>query len=219
MAKLNDEEMTGRVIAELGASPRVRATALRVHTRQSWVRLDGTVDTLAQKTAAEEVTKHVKGVAGVQNDLVVSSDRALSDADIACHAAERLTDEGFPAVGVRVQAGTAFLMGTVASLAVKKRAIEIASSVKGVRDVISELEIAAGEPVDDTTLANDVAEALSDSPDVDIMNLDVRAIQGSVLLAGELTHPRQLDLATTIAEAVPGVQYVENRMTIRKLPT
>lgn len=215
---MSDEAITGDVIAALAASPRVRATEVRVHTERGWVRLNGVVGTLAERTAAEEIAARVPGVLSVENDLVVSSDGTIPDLEIEREAADRLARENLANVGARAEAGTAFLMGVVPSLAVEQQAIAAASAVKGVRDVISELEIAAGEPVDDVTLANDAAEALSDDPRLDVTNLKVQASDGSLLLIGEVGHSRQIGLATQIAKSVPGVQYVETRLKVRKPP-
>ncbi|HUV05317.1 MAG TPA: BON domain-containing protein [Armatimonadota bacterium] len=217
MNRTSDEAITGDVVAALAASPRVRATEVRVHTDRGWVRLEGVVGTLAERNAAEEIAARIPGVLSVENDLVVSSDGTISDLEIEEEAANRLAKENLVNVGVRAEAGTAFLMGVVTSLAAKEQAVAAASTVRGVRDVISELEIAAGEPVDDVTLANDVAEALSDDARIDVMNLEVQASDGSLLLTGEVTHSRQLEIATQVAESVPGVNYVENRMKVRKV--
>ena len=216
MVSLRDEAITGEVVAALGASPDVNATNIRVHTESGWVRLTGIVDTLREKEIAEEITKHVAGVVGVENDLTVGSDKQISDSEIEEVLNAKLTEAGLSEIGAKVEAGSAFLMGVIPSLAVKKRAIEIAASVKGVREVVSELEIAAGEPIDDLTLADDVAEALSDDPRIDVMDLRVRSKDGYVCITGEVTADWQRDLATDIAEAVPGVKGVENHLVVHK---
>lgn len=212
----SDDATTGSVIAALAASPEVSAVNLRVRTTRGWIRLEGTVDTLAEKAAAADIAEHVPGVVSVENDLVVSSDGSVADLEIERAVADRLVGEHLANVGVRTQAGTAFVMGVVPSLAVEQRVIDVASAVKGVRAVVSELEIAAGEPVDDVTLANDVAEALSDDARLEVMDLHVQVKDGSVLLAGKVTSRDQLGIATAVAEAVPGVQYVESRMRVRR---
>lgn len=217
MPKKSDETITGDIIAGFAASPGVCGTNIRVQTDRGWVRLTGVVDTLEEKTIVEEIARNVDGVAGIENDLVVSSDGAISDLELERMVGDHLIREGLTAIGTRVEAGTAFLMGVVESLAARRRAVEAASAVQGVRDVISKLQIAAGEPVDDATLANDVAEALSDDPRLDIMNLDVRVRDGAILLAGEVATKSQLEVASAVAEAVPGVQYVENRLVARKI--
>jgi len=208
----SDDAITGDVIAALGASPRVHAAELFVRTKSGWVRLEGVVGTLEEKEAAEQIAADVARVAGVENDLVISADRDVSDLQIA---EELNADPDLTGIGAKVNGGTAFLMGKVPSLAVKSKAIDVAGGVKGVRQVISELGIAAGEPVDDITLANDVAEALSDDPEIDLLDLDVKAVDGSVLITGEVPSERHLDLISRRAAAVPGVQYLENRVKVR----
>jgi len=212
----SDDAITGDVIAALGASPRVHAAELFVRTKSGWVRLEGVVGTLEEKEAAEQIAADVARVAGVENDLVISADRDVSDLQIAEELTARLNaDPDLTGIGAKVNGGTAFLMGKVPSLAVKSKAIDVAGGVKGVRQVISELGIAAGEPVDDITLANDVAEALSDDPEIDLLDLDVKAVDGSVLITGEVPSERHLDLISRRAAAVPGVQYLENRVKVR----
>lgn len=217
MARRDDSEITGDVMAALGASPRARATDIRVHTRGGWVRLEGVVNTLEEKVEAEEVARAVEGVVGVENDLVISSDGLTPDLEIERAANDLLNTEGITGIGVRVEAGTAFLMGVVPNVAAKERAFDVVAKVKGVRDIVSELEIAAGEPIDDTALANDVAEALSDNPDLEIADLDVQVHDGDVLLSGEVSDRRQKEMATRVAESVPGVRSVRNQLTIRRI--
>jgi len=216
MANTSDDSITGDIIAAFAASPCVRAADLRVHTARGWVRLEGVVDSLEEKTAAEEVARTVKGVVAIENDLVISRDGWASDLDLEREVADHLAKARLAEVGVRVKAGVAFLMGVVSSLAVKQKAVRAAASVKGVRTVVSELEIAAGEPVDDTMLANDVSEALSDDPELEIMDLRVQAEDGLVLIGGNVSRESQLAIATAVAEAVPGVRYVENRLRVHR---
>lgn len=217
MKKMDDEELTGDVIAALAAGTRVRATDIRVRTLQGAVRLEGIVDTLEEKAAAEETAAGVPGVRRVENDLAVSSNGTISDLQIERCVADRLVREGLAEVGARVEAGTAFLMGVIPSRAIENKALEVASGARGVRSVISELSIAAGKPVDDIRLAGDVAEALSDDPRIEAMDLEVASEDGAVTLTGLVTGDHQVSVATEIAEAVPGVQSVQNRLSVRKL--
>lgn len=212
-----DDAITGDIIAAFAASPDIHETSIRVHTERGWARLEGVVDTLQETAAAERVAREVPGVVSVENDLIISSDGSISDLKIERGVGDHLVAAGLANVGARVEAGTAFLMGVVPSLAIEQRAIEKAGAVRGVRDVVSELEIAAGEPIDDTTLANDVAEALSDEPRLWVMNLHVAAENGLVMLAGEVPKRWQVRVAGSVAEAVPGVRYVKNRMKVRKI--
>jgi len=216
MTNRTDEAITGEIVAAFAASPRVHSTNVRVHADRGWIRLEAVVDTLEEKTAAEGIAERVDGVLGIENDIVVSSNGGIADLELERRVGDHLIEEGLAGIGARVEAGTVFLMGIVPSLAQKRKAVGIASAVQGVRDVLSELEIAAGEPVDDTTLANDVAEALSDDLNLDVMNLHVWVKDATVLLAGRVPTRRQLEIATDVATAVPGVQYLRNHMMVQR---
>lgn len=210
-----DESITGDVIAALGACPGVHAGAIRVHTDSGKVRLEGVVDNLEEKTAADAVTREVEGVTAVENVIVVSSDGYISDLELERTATERLIQGGLADIGVRVNAGNAFLMGKAPSLAVEERAIDEVRYVQGIRDVLSELEIAPGEPLDDLSIANAVVQALSENAALELTDLEVRAKNGLVRLAGEAGDQRQVDLAEEIAAEVPGVQAIDNSLTMR----
>lgn len=216
MRPKDDQEIIGEVIAALAASPNVHAMNIRVDSDQGHVRLVGVVDTLDEKVAACEIALRIPGVKEVENHLVVAADGKVSDLELEREEEQRLAEEGLQEVGVRVNAGTAFLMGVVPSHSVEEQAIDAAGSVQGVREVVSELDVAAGRPVDDVGLANDVSEALSDDTRLNILHLDVRAEDGVVEMSGEVTTQRQRMIAAEVAEAVPGVRRLENRLKLRK---
>lgn len=216
MSTKTDEETTGDVIAALGLSPDVHETDIVISTQGCLVRLIGTVGTLEESNEAERITSEIAGVTGVQNDLTVSANREVSDLEMTGCANAELS--GYPdlvGVGARVTAGTAFLKGKVRSLAIENRAIEIVSGVPGLRRVVSEIEIAAGEPVDDIGLANDVAEAISNDPNISMTDMEVSVEEGLVVIEGEVETEREFDLITKRASAVPGVQHVKNLVQVR----
>jgi len=213
----SDDEITGEINATFAASSDIHAIEIRVHTHEGRVRLEGVVENLEEKTLAGEAAIEVSGVKSLQNDLTTSADRSLSDQEIECAAQDTLTNAGLDAIGVRVEAGSAFVMGKVTNEATRKQAMQVVSGVAGIRGVYSELEIAAGKPVDDIGLGNDVAEALSDDPRLEFLDLEVRAEEGHVVISGYIPDHRQLEIATSIAESVPGVRSVENRMVVQEL--
>jgi osmotically-inducible protein OsmY len=212
---INDEAITGDVIAALAASPDVRATGMRVHTAQGHVRLVGVVDTIDQKTTATQIALHVPGVKAVESDLAVASDGDISNLELQREEEEQFAEEGLSA-GARVNEGTVFLEGVVQSVGDEKKAIEVAGSVQGVREVVSDLQIAARRPRDDIGLVDDVAEALSNDPRLEILRLEVRSKDGEVSLYGEVRDSDQKSIATGVAESVPGVKRVENHLKLHK---
>lgn len=213
----SDDEITGEINATFAASPDIHAIEIRVHTHEGRVRLEGVVENLEEKTLAGEAALEVSGVRDVQNDLTLSADKSLSDQEIECAAQDALGKAELSAIGVRVEAGSAFLLGKIRSEATLEQAMNVIRGVAGIRGVYSELEIAAGEPVDNIGLGNDVAEALSDDPRLEFLDLEVHAEEGHVVISGYILDQRQLEIATSIAESVPGVRSVENRMVVQEL--
>jgi len=213
MPAISDDEIAGDVVSAFAADPNIHAVEIRVRAQDGVVHLQGVVETLDEKTAAERAALRIRGVKRVQNDLTISADKNLSDAEIEGAAREALDADDLAFIGVRVETGSAFLMGVAKSEAVVDRAMEIVPSVSGVRGVYSEIEIEAG---DDIGLANDIAEALSDDPRLEFLDLQVRCDEGHAVLTGFILNVDQFDAATEVTESVPGVRSVENRMVLQE---
>jgi osmotically-inducible protein OsmY len=212
-----DDEITGDVIAALGATPQVKETSVLVNTRNRRVILSGAVDTYGEKLAAEEIARGIPGVKAVENDLAVAVERETSDQEIEGCILKRLSDiPELSGVGIRSKQGDVVLMGKLPSLALEQRALDEAASVRGVGAVVSDIEIAPGMPIDDVTMANDVTEALSDDPRLYLQNMDIRAADGFVDLWGEAPDERQASIAVEVAAAVPGVQRIESHIVVRE---
>lgn len=214
MTTPNDDSITGNIIAAFAACPRVHSTEIRVYTLDGRVRLQGVVETLQESLSAETTAAEVPGVRSVENDLTVSPDKEIPDLELQRMAQQALDDAGMAYIGVRVEAGNAFLMGVIKNEMTRQKAMDTVSPVGGVRGVLSELQIAAGEPVDDVGLTDEVAEALSDDPRLFFYDLDVHSHEGHIIILGDIDTAVQREIATQIAESVDGVKSVENRMTI-----
>ena len=70
---IDDSTVTAKVKAALVKDPVVSAFAVSVETYKGGVQLSGFVNTAAEKTQAEAVTRGVYGVKSVTNSLVVKS--------------------------------------------------------------------------------------------------------------------------------------------------
>src|SRR5687768_3604605 len=68
----NDPGITTAVKSKLAADERTSAMKIDVDTSQRVVTLTGTVQTEAEKAAAEQVAKNTDGVTSVVNNLVVA---------------------------------------------------------------------------------------------------------------------------------------------------
>ena len=213
-----DGEIKGDIVAGLSMCPSVNETEIRVYVKDGHVRLQGDVNTLDEKNAAGPIVLHTHGVLGLENDLVIAADNDVNDLRLSRSAQEALQAANLPDIGVRVVAGNCFLMGVVRSIAVKEYAEEVVGSVPGIRGVYSELEIAAGRSIDDTSLANNVVEAISENPQLETLDLRAMADDGKVVIEGSVPNERQWKMLKSVAECVPGVHQVLNHTRISVPP-
>lgn len=73
---VDNAALTTKVKAALLADEMVKGTQINVDSSNGVVSLNGTVDSAAHKTRAEEVAKGVSGVTRVQNNLAASANAA-----------------------------------------------------------------------------------------------------------------------------------------------
>jgi osmotically-inducible protein OsmY len=118
--------------------------------KKNVVSLDGTVETPAQKRAAEQIALQVPGVQGLAGQLSVANAAAAPES-----ADERLarrvefelySTRALPLqnVQVRSQDGTVILTGPVTSRAEKLLAERVSQSVDGVKRVVNNLSAPEG---------------------------------------------------------------------------
>ena len=82
MHQNNDKHLALRVKASIMGDPGLEPYGIKVSSRKSIVRLEGIVDVFAEKMRAEQIAAGVSGVAGIENDLTVSTDGQITDADV-----------------------------------------------------------------------------------------------------------------------------------------
>ncbi|HVY25726.1 MAG TPA: BON domain-containing protein [Polyangiaceae bacterium] len=143
---------------------------------------------------------------------------ALTDRDISAAIRWRLEhDPGVDASGVtvRVSQGIVELTGSVSSLLSKGRTVRVAEAVKGVRAVSDRLELLS-DLRPDHDLEVDVVAALSAAQPA---SLDTTVVVqgGHVTLRGTAASYQQRALWGWTAEAVRGVQSVDNQVRVRSV--
>jgi osmotically-inducible protein OsmY len=112
-------------------------------------------------------------------------------------------------VDVEVRNGVARLSGHVPNELHRQEAVRVAAATPGVVRVEDEL-------LSDEQLVKAVAVAMLPHPELQPSRITIRANLGTVILEGELDSPREVELAATVATAVPGVTSVDNRLRVRR---
>lgn len=135
----------------------------------------------------------------------------LSDAQIQAQIEHRLANEDIRGVTVTVQDRTVTLSGTVASLWAKAEAIDEATEVKDIKNVIDELAVMRGES--DQAVGEAVATRLRRYVFFTIYDdVNVEMEDGVATLTGAVTMPHKAEAMVKLASRVAGVQQVIDKI-------
>ncbi|HEY7877091.1 MAG TPA: BON domain-containing protein [Gemmatimonadaceae bacterium] len=214
-----DIQLQQTVMEELKWEPSVKAAQVGVAVKGGVVTLSGTVDTYAQKFAAERAAERVAGVRAIAEELAVvaTGEYNRSDADIARAAATAIVwDVEVPTdrVQVVVQHGWVTLEGNVEwfyQKAAAERAVRYLTGVKGVTNMIAVLPA----PVKASDVKAKIEAALKRSAEIDADKIHVDTHDGSVTLSGSVRTRAEREDAERAAWSAPGVKFVKDDL---KLP-
>jgi len=240
-AGVSDAWVSTKVKMLLMNSPRVAGFPIDVDTDGGRVTLHGKVSENDQKVEAGRIARAGTGVLSVRNLLQVVPESRRKAVEVAD---DRLTEDvnatlksevALANSSIRVKSmnkGVALLEGKAASLSDHLLALELASSVAGVKQVASEVdspdeygdrEVWFETPPNDPVRGNAVTDGWitaqtkmkfmtdEDVPSGDI-NVDTR--RGVVTLFGTVPTSGSSEQAVRLAKAVPGVQSVNSQLQV-----
>jgi len=127
----------------------------------------------------------------------IESELLLSDA-VASHK-----------IDTEVNEGVAHLSGAVDNLLAKRRAVELARTIKGVRSVVDTIQVDPPAMTDEA-LAQHVEDALLYDPATESFEVAVFVEDAAVRLTGEVDSYQEKVLAGEVAAGVRGVKSVDN---------
>ena len=115
-------------------------------------------------------------------------------------------------IDVVTQDGIVTLQGSVDHVLAKDRATRIAEMVRGVRGVVNQIKVSPSMAYDDKEILTKVEAALKDDPAAEDLEIDVKVMDGTVLLSGEVDSQSEKILAENVTKGVRGVKAVENKI-------
>lgn len=203
---------------ELDFEPSIDATKIGVAVSEGVVTLTGHVSSYAEKIAAEEAVRRVKGVRALANEIEVRypGEKKTSDDEIAKRALNILTwNEVIPeeAIQVIVEKGWVTLRGQVAWQYQKKAAEDAVRKLTGVSGISNNVVI---KP---SVLAADVEQkiesALTRHAEVEAAAIKVTVLEKNrVLLEGKVDNWDERQAVENAAWSVGGVESVDDRLII-----
>ncbi len=213
----HDANLQHKVLAELSWDPSIDAGHIGVSAENGVITLSGHVTSYAQKRAAEEAARRVRGVEAVAEEIEVRLpfEAKRADDQIAAAALERLSwDTAVPrhAVQVTVDAGWVTLTGQVEWHYQREAAEEDIRSLAGVVAVTNDITIKP--KVDCQNISDDITHALHRSWFFDPTTISVSGDDGKIRLTGTVHTPQERKVAAATAWAAPGVVDVKNELRV-----
>jgi osmotically-inducible protein OsmY len=193
------------------------------------VKLGGTVELYAYKEQADDKAHHVKGVAGVDNEIQVGG-KSVSDAELQKQIGKKVAydrigwpDNAFNDIRVGVQNGVVTLSGNASVPWAAADAAAIARNTPGVKDVVDDIQVAPVSPMDDQTRIA-VYRRVYGQPTLTKYAIDpakpirITVVNGVVTLSGVVDNQMDKDIAGLQANQVAGVFKVINNLQVAGQP-
>jgi len=183
---IKDVDITLAVDTQLENDDGVPAHQIDVRTENGIVSLSGSVPHLLARERAEEIATMVKGVRSVINRIEIrtvlrTDDGIRTDVELAL-LADPATN--FFGIKVGVRDGTVSLTGRVDSWQEERLCVLEAKGVKGVKKVISNIDVVQPPNRLDNDIRAEIERRLDFDVWVDDELIDVNVIQGQVVLSG-----------------------------------
>ena len=214
---MTDQELRLNVIDELNFEPSVNAAHIGVAADNGVVTLSGHVSSYAEKVAAEQAVRRIKGVRGVALEIEVRypNHKQTADDEIAQRALSIVAWDALvpsDAVKVTVEKGWVTLRGEV-RWQWQKRSVEDAirrlSGVVGiVNTVVVKPDVAAANVKDK------IERALARNAHMEAKAIKVKVDGATVRLEGTVDSWDDRFVAETAAWSVPGVRDVDDRLKV-----
>jgi osmotically-inducible protein OsmY len=207
------------VIEELRWVPDIDDTHIDVQVTDGIVTLSGFVPEYNDRFQAECAAKRVSGVAGVANEIRVSTTSAerRADAVLARDAVDAMRADLPDVAGnikVLVSDGHVTLEGSVEWFWQRQRLESTVRAIEGVCTVANLISIAPSTVPDD--IKRRIEAAFIRSAELDAHKVAVEAHDGEVTLRGTVSSLREKDEAQRTAWSAPGVRQVHNEIVVAR---
>jgi osmotically-inducible protein OsmY len=205
------------IIDELDFEPSINAANIGVAVENGVVTLTGHVSTYAERSAAEDVVRRVKGVKGIAQEIEVRpfGSNPKADDEIAKRVLDVInwsTTVPDGAVQVKVQNGWITLTGKVEWQYQKIAAAEAIVGLVGVYGVANNIEVKPSASAFD--VKKRIEDALKRNAEVEARAIKVNVQDGKVTLEGKVKAWSERAAAERAAWSAPGVSVVVDHLTL-----
>lgn len=113
---------------------------------------------------------------------------------------------------VETNDGIVTISGTTDNLLTKDRTTSVASTIKGVRSVVNEINVVSDRL--DAAVASDIVDALLSDPATDTWEIESSVDDGVVTLTGTVDSWQEKELVAKVVKGVDGVTGINNNVDI-----
>ena len=213
----SDADLQDDVQDELRWDPSIHAAErIGVSVKNGVVELDGHVDSVWDKYAAERAAMRVANVKAVASEIKVDppSSALRTDAEIADAVSNHLKWNRLVPETVQVQVtdGVVTLQGTVEWQYQKKQAEQGLLPLIGVKSILNTITLSPKASAAGVKIK--IEEALKRNAEIDASHIKVETSDGTVTLRGNVRSWVEREEAEQAAWAAPGVTKIDNRLTV-----
>ena len=188
MARKNDADLQHDVEEELRWDPSIHAEQIGVSVKNGVVELDGHVDSLWEKWAAERAAMRVANVESVASEIKVDPPPSATrtDEEIARAASNHIEWNWLVPKTVKVQVtdGVVTLQGTVEWQYQKKEAEQGLLRLIGVKSILNRITL--NPKVSAAGVKGRIEDALKRNAEIDATHIKVETSDGTVTLRGSV---------------------------------
>jgi osmotically-inducible protein OsmY len=216
---MSDIELRQNVLDELEFEPSIDAAHIGVTVDGGVVTLTGHVSSYAEKIAAEEAVRRVKGVRAIAEEIEVRypGHKQTSDDEIAKRALNILQWDvlvPYENISLTVHKGLVTLTGQVQWYFQKTSAENAIRKLSGVTGVVNDITVKSAAKVAD--VKSKIEDALKRHAEVEAKGVRVTVLNDKVTLDGEVASWGEKWAVKSAAWSVPGVRFVEDNLSIGK---
>jgi len=217
---MTDEVIEQQIVNRLSRDSRIAPAQIKVDVAGGHVTLSGSVPSLSLSKKVDEATRTVPCVRSVENELEIQSapaNKAPQDEELE-HTIETLlhwnAELDDSEIMVFVAEGLVIIEGSVDTYWEKKRAEDLAATIKGVLGINNKLAVIPYDKIPDELIADEIMTALGRDPALDAKKLDLVVVDGIVTLSGSVSNRMERGKVHDAATHTQGVKEIEDRLTI-----
>jgi osmotically-inducible protein OsmY len=213
-----DSELRDQVLRELTWDTRIQEAKVGVSVHLGVITLSGTVDSYAERLAAQEAAHRVAGVRDVANEIQVRipGGNIRTDEDIARavrYALEWNVLIPADAITTTVADGWVTLEGTVGSWRQRLDAESAIRYLPGVKGILNKIHVVAPE-VGAESLREAIEAALERRAEREAKHLHINVEGSKVTISGKVRTWADLQAVLGTVSHAPGVREVEDNLEI-----